>query len=152
MPRLGYRDHPVEEGGCKLVGGVRLPNQALGLVCTVSGLYSPDVNPHSVRLRILHAGDHVLVSCDEHDVAHRAVPGQRDDVGSNQGVDAFLRAVSVEVSQADLDVGKGGYLPLLDGRYPVARGVEPIKPEEAVSEIAGGPGEQRGYQSGRVDT
>jgi hypothetical protein len=130
------------ELGVELVDGVRLPDQPLGLVHAVRRLDAPDVNAHPVRLRRLDRGHHVLVAGDEHDVAHRAVPGQQLEVLPQLRIDAFLLAGRVEVAEPDLDVRERGDLPLLDRVHPVPGGVVPVHPQQHAGRGAIGPGHQ----------
>ena len=100
------------------------------------------MHPHPVRLRRLDRGHHVFVAGDEHDVAHRAVPGQQLEVLPQLRVDALLLAGRVEVAEPDLDVRERGDLPLLDRGHPVPGGVVPVHPQQLAAGGAVGPGQQ----------
>lgn len=88
----------------------------------------------------LDGGDQVLVAADEDGVADGAVAGEGFEVTADQGVDALLLVVGVEVAEADLDVGEGGDGELLGGVDAAAGAVVPVDAEQAaVGEDLAGP-------------
>lgn len=109
---------------------VHLPEQRLGLVAALPGLDAPKVDPGAVPLCGLHGGDQVLVATDQRGVADGAVPGERFEVGADEGVDALLLVVGVEVAEPHLDVRQFGD-GLLLGRVGAAAGaVVPVDAEQ----------------------
>ena len=83
-------------------------------------------------LGLLDADPEILVSRDQHSVADRPVPRQRDHVRHDERVHAFLFADTVHESQANLDVVEMSERDVLRGR-PGRGSVIPVDAQEAVA-------------------